>query len=138
MRTSTSYPKKPVVQPRGFGTRWRSSLEPYPLGGPGKRSHHFQMRLRHCYRRSSSASEPYSPKAPALLPMQRSTSGRREEHQGYCWHAPCRGPSTFHWQLNWLRSARGAMIPRGLVPWMVCHHCNSQTTFRLTVGQKSI
>ncbi len=43
--------------------------------------------------------------------MQRSTSGRREERQGYCWYAPCRGPSTFHWQLNWLRSARGAMVP---------------------------
>ncbi len=42
-----------------------------------------------------------------------STSGRRKECQGYCWYAPFRGPSTFHWQLNWLRSARGAMIPWG-------------------------
>ncbi len=36
--------------------------------------------------------------------------------------------STFHWQLNWLQSARGVMVPRGLVPWRVCHHCNPQTT----------
>ncbi len=28
LRTSTSYPEKPVVQPRGFGTRWLSPLEP--------------------------------------------------------------------------------------------------------------
>ncbi len=31
LRTSTSYPEKPVVQPRGFGTRWFSPLEPYPF-----------------------------------------------------------------------------------------------------------
>ncbi len=43
--------------------------------------------------------------------MQWSTFGRREEHQGYCWYALFRGPSMFHWQLNWLRSARGAMVP---------------------------
>ncbi len=49
---------------------------------------------------------------------QRSTLGHREERQGYCWYAPCRGPSKFHWQLNWLRSAKGAMV----------HHCNPQTT----------
>ncbi len=67
-------------------------------------------------------------KALAHPPMQQSTSGRREERQGYCWYTPCRGPSTFHWQLNWLRSARGAMVPQGLVPWRVCHHCNPQTT----------
>ncbi len=111
LRTSTSYPEKPVVQPRAFGTRWLSPLEPYPFGGPGKHSHHFQIRLRHCYRRSGNAANSSSPEAPAHPPMQRSTSGRREECQGYCWYAPFRGPSTFHWQLNWLRSARGAMVP---------------------------
>uniref|UniRef100_A0A672NYU9 Si:ch211-8c17.2 n=1 Tax=Sinocyclocheilus grahami TaxID=75366 RepID=A0A672NYU9_SINGR len=47
--------------------------------------------------------------------------------KGYSWYATCRGPSTFHWQLNWLRSARGAMVPRGLVPWRVCRHCYPQT-----------
>ncbi len=35
LRTSTSYPGKPVVQSRGFGTRWLSPLEPYPFGGSG-------------------------------------------------------------------------------------------------------
>ncbi len=116
LRTSTSYPEKPVVQPRGFGTRWLSPLEPYPFGGPGKHSRHFQIRLRYCYRRSSSAAESSSPEAPAQPLMQRSTFGR----QRYCWYAPCRELSTFHWQLNWLRSARGAL--------RVCHHCNLQTT----------
>ncbi len=28
LRTSTSYPEKPVVQPQGFGTRWLSPLYP--------------------------------------------------------------------------------------------------------------
>ncbi len=28
LRTSTGHPKKPIVQPRGFGTRWRLPLEP--------------------------------------------------------------------------------------------------------------
>ncbi len=111
LRTSTSYPEKPVVQPLGFRTRWRSPLEPYPFGGPGKHSRHFQIRLRHCYRRSSSAAESSTPEAPGHPPMQRSTSGRREERQGYCWYAPCRVPSTFHWQLNWLWSAKGVMVP---------------------------
>ncbi len=119
LRTSTRYPEKPVVQPRGFGTRWLSPLEPYPSGGPGKHSRHFQIRLRHCYRRSGNAAESSSPEAPAHPPMQRSTSGRREEHQGYCWYAPFRGPSTFHWQLNWLRSARGAMVPWGFATTVV-------------------
>ncbi len=111
LRTSTSYPEKPVVQPPGFGTRWRSPLEPYPFGGPGKYSRHFQIQLRRCYRQSSSAAESSSLEAPAHPPMQRSTSGCRDECQGYCWYAPYRGPSTFHWQLNWLRSARGSMVP---------------------------
>ncbi len=111
LRTSTSYPKNPVVQPLGFGTVWRSPLEPYSFGGVGKHSRHFQIRLMHCYRRSSIAAESSSPEAPAHSPMQRLTSGRWEERQGYCWYTPCRGPSTFHWQLNWLRSARGAMVP---------------------------
>ncbi len=65
------------------------------------------------YRESS------SPEAPAHPPMQRSTSGRREERQGYCWYAPCKGPSTFHWQLNWLRSARGAMVPWGFATTVI-------------------
>lgn len=26
--------------------------------------------------------------------------------KGYCWYAPCRGPSTFHWQLKWLQRVR--------------------------------
>ncbi len=73
LRTSTSYPEKPVVQPRWFGTRWLSPLEPYPFGGPGNHSRHFQIRLRHYYRRSSSAAESSSPEAPAHPPMQRST-----------------------------------------------------------------
>ncbi len=114
LRTSTSYPEKPtsrVVQPRGFGTRWLSPHESYPFGGPGKHSRYFQIRLRHCYCQSSSAPASSSPEAPAHPPMQRSTSGRREERQGYCWYTPFRGPSTFHWQLNWLRSTRGAMVP---------------------------
>ncbi len=111
LRISTNYPEKPVVQPRGFGMRWFSPLEPYPFGGPGKHRHNFQIQLRHCSCRRSSAAESSPPEAPAHPPMQRSTSGRREERQGYCWYAPCRGPSTFHWQLNWLRSARGAMVP---------------------------
>ncbi len=51
--------------------------------------------------------------------MQRLTSGRREECQGYCWYAPFRGPSTFHWQLNWLRSARGAMVPWGFATTVI-------------------
>ncbi len=85
LRNSTSYPEKPVVQPRGFGTRWLSPLEPYPFGGLGK--HHFQIRLRHCYRRSISAAKLSYPEAPAHPPMQRSTSGCREERQGYCWYA---------------------------------------------------
>ncbi len=51
--------------------------------------------------------------------MQRSTSGRREECQGYCWYAPFRGPSTFHWQLNWLRSARGATVPWGFATTVI-------------------
>ncbi len=119
LRTSTSYPKKPVVQPRGFGTRWLSPLEPYPFGGPGKHSRHFQIRLRHCCCRSSSATEPSSPEAPAHPPMQRSTAGRREECQGYCWYAAFRGPSTFLWQLNWLPSARGAMVPWGFATTVI-------------------
>ncbi len=104
-------PEKPVVQPLGFRKWWRSPLEPGPFGGPGKHSRHFQIRLRHCYRRSSSAAESSSPEAPGHPPMQRSTSGHREERQGYCWYGPCRVPSTFHWQLNWLRSAKGVMVP---------------------------
>ncbi len=28
LRTSASHPEKPIVQPRGFGTRWRFPLEP--------------------------------------------------------------------------------------------------------------
>ncbi len=123
LRTSTSYPEKPVVQPRWFGTRWLSPLEPYPFGGPGKHSRHFQIRLRHWYRRSSSAAESSSPEAPAHPPMQRSTSGRREECQGYCWYAPFRGPSTFHWQLNWFAERK-----RSDGPLRVCHHCNPQTS----------
>ncbi len=119
LRTSTSYPEKPVVQPRGFGTRWLSPLEPYPFGGPRKHSRHFQIRLRHWYRRSSSAAESSSPEAPAHPLMRRSTSGRREECQGYCWYTPFRGPSTFHWQLNWLRSARGAMVPWGFATTVI-------------------
>ncbi len=119
LRTSTSYPEKPVVQPRRFGTRWLSLLEPYPFGGPGKHSRHFQIRLRHCYSRSGNAAESSSPEAPAHPPMQRSTSGRREECQGYCWYAPFWGPSTFHWQLNWLRSARGAMVPWGFATTVI-------------------
>ncbi len=53
--------------------------------------------------------------APAHPPMQRSTSGRREECQVYCWYAPC----TFHWQLNWLRSARRAMVPWGFATTVI-------------------
>ncbi len=128
LRTSASYPERPVVRPLRFGTWWRSPLQPYPLGGPVKYSHHFQIRLRHCYHRSNSTAESSTPEAPAHPPMQRSTSGRQMERQGYCWYSSCRGPSTFHWQLNWLQSARGVMVPRGLVPWRVCHHCNPQTT----------
>ncbi len=61
LRTSGKYPEKPVVQPRGLGTRWRSPLEPYPLSGPGKHSRHFRIRLRHYYRQSSSTTEFSSP-----------------------------------------------------------------------------
>ncbi len=128
LRTSTNYPEKPVVHPRGLGTRWRSPLEPYPLSGPGKHSRDSGSDSGIATAVAAAQPNLLPQKAPAHPPMQRSTSGHREEHQGYCWYAPCRGSSTFHWQLNWFCSARGAMVPQGLVPWRVCHHCNPQTT----------
>ncbi len=47
LRTSAGHPEKPIVQPWGFGTRWRPPLEPNTLSGPGKHSHHFRIRFRH-------------------------------------------------------------------------------------------
>ncbi len=126
LRTSTNYLEKPVVQPRGLGTRWKSPLEPYPLSGPGKHSRDSGSDSGIATAVAAAQPNLLPQKAPAHPPMQRSTSGHREEHQGYCWYAPCRGPSTFHWQLHWFWSARGVMVPRGLVPWRVCHHCNPQ------------
>ncbi len=128
LRTSTNYLEKPVIQPRGLGTRWKSPLEPYPLSGPGKHSRDSGSDSGIATAVAAAQPNLLPQKAPAHPPMQRSTSGHREEHQGYCWYAPCRGSSTFHWQLNWFWSARGVMVPRGLVPWRVCHHCNPQTT----------
>ncbi len=41
----TSLCTLPVVQPRGFRTRWRSPLKPYPFGSPEKHSRYFQIQL---------------------------------------------------------------------------------------------
>ncbi len=41
----TSLCTLPVVQPRGFRTRWRSPLKPYAFGSPEKHSRYFQIRL---------------------------------------------------------------------------------------------
>ncbi len=50
LRTSSCHPKKPIVQPRGLGTWWRIPHKPDPVGGPGKHSHHFWIRIGHSYR----------------------------------------------------------------------------------------
>ncbi len=93
LRTSTSYPEKPVVQPWGFGTRWLSPFKPYPIGGPGKHSRHGawpQLRGEHPQWEDDSSTNATSP---CLLPRhvrQRlwpSPSARQRPHpETHGWH----------------------------------------------------
>ncbi len=119
LRTSTSYHENQSFNLKGSGHG--GGLHSSPTLSAARKSIAVISRSDSGIATAGAAAQPNLPLQKLWLTLRCSdrhpvSSERRQED---CWYAPCRGPSTFHWQLNWLWSARRAMVPWGFATTVI-------------------